>query len=248
MNKKTCQPRKGNIDLLRCIMSFFVICIHCKFPYKDSVREIIDIAVPVFFLISGFLFYTPDILREKTKIEKMLRSVLLLLIQSTTLYMFWRYFICSICNLDFWQFDFFNFLSCDNPFGAHLWYLHSYFVLLIILLLLNRFKLTISGIPVWIVLLLMISEILLAREGHYGLLYGIKRVFCVAMPFFLIGILINKNKNCIFEKGKCYLYFSGGGNLSLQHIRRGIYILLFLVYCLFGHYNVYGITSDEYNG
>ena len=40
--------RNINLDVLRIIMAFFVVCIHSVFLFKTEVTPIIDIAVSVF--------------------------------------------------------------------------------------------------------------------------------------------------------------------------------------------------------
>ena len=55
MNKE----RNYSFDTLKCIMCFFVILIHSSFYGKMYINGIIDIAVPIFFMISGFFLPPP---------------------------------------------------------------------------------------------------------------------------------------------------------------------------------------------
>ena len=52
------------LNVIKCISAFFVICIHCTLQYSGKIGIAIDgiirVAVPIFFLISGYYSYFED--------------------------------------------------------------------------------------------------------------------------------------------------------------------------------------------
>ena len=50
--------RNNGIDILRLLCAFLVVCIHARFPgvIGEYIKAIARIAVPFFFICSGYLF------------------------------------------------------------------------------------------------------------------------------------------------------------------------------------------------
>lgn len=46
--------RNHSIDSLKLVCALLVVFIHCKYPYRDVVIPLTDVAVPLFFCISGY--------------------------------------------------------------------------------------------------------------------------------------------------------------------------------------------------
>ena len=49
--------RNHTIDSLKLLCALLVVFIHCKYPYKDELLPITDVAVPLFFCISGYFVF-----------------------------------------------------------------------------------------------------------------------------------------------------------------------------------------------
>lgn len=89
------QARRPGLDVLKCIAAFFVVCIHCG-PYSGGtgtsgaemaalgMNALIRMAVPVFFLITGY--YYPDMLR-RGKIGKQISKILRITIATAMFYL-----------------------------------------------------------------------------------------------------------------------------------------------------------------
>ena len=82
--------RYNNIDALKALCAFLVICIHCPFPglAGEYVVALSRIAVPIFFMITGY-FYKPEENPEKRQIIKLLKIILL----ASVLYFSWNLII-----------------------------------------------------------------------------------------------------------------------------------------------------------
>lgn len=49
--------RNHSIDSLKLLCALLVVLIHCKYPYKADVLPVTDVAVPLFFCISGYFVF-----------------------------------------------------------------------------------------------------------------------------------------------------------------------------------------------
>ncbi len=77
--------RNNGIDILRLLCAFLVVCIHAHFPgvTGEYVKAIARIAVPIFFICSGYLF-PANLIRGEATNEKCNNSVIFRGVQSTS--------------------------------------------------------------------------------------------------------------------------------------------------------------------
>lgn len=65
--------RYEGLDILKVISAFLVVCIHASFPgeFGKNVASLARVAVPIFFMITGFFFDSIiERHREKTQLKK----------------------------------------------------------------------------------------------------------------------------------------------------------------------------------
>ena len=93
--------RNINLDVLRIIMAFFVVCIHSVFLFKTEVTPIIDIAVSVFFMLSGWFFQPRNLEEQGAKLRNALKSIVIIYFQATVIYLVWRMPMYMFTNLPF---------------------------------------------------------------------------------------------------------------------------------------------------
>ena len=108
--------RNISLDILKLVLSFFVIGLHCAF-YKDHDRDIAHmlnnglfrIGVPLFLIINGYFFYS---IKTSAQFRKWVRRILML-------YVFWM-----ICYIPIWQPKLrpMTLISVFNGY-FHLWYI-----------------------------------------------------------------------------------------------------------------------------
>lgn len=80
--------RNGSIDVLRAVMAFVVIVNHtCIFGMK--MQDLLDCAVPVFLIISGYYFHSTSMEKEKRKLRKAISKISYLFVGSVFLYVTW---------------------------------------------------------------------------------------------------------------------------------------------------------------
>ena len=81
--------RADNIDVLKAICAFLIVCIHVPFPgvAGEYFTALTRIAVPIFFMITGY-FYSDVIDRHREVIQ--IKKIFRLLIEANLLYLLWE--------------------------------------------------------------------------------------------------------------------------------------------------------------
>lgn len=195
------QSRADNIDVLKAVCAFLVVCIHAPFPgvVGEYFTPLTRVAVPIFFMITGF-FYDNTI---KNNCElKQLNKILIMLVKGNLLFFVWNVFKALLQgNLKVYLSQTFNMQSFlkfallnASPFSGHLWYLGAILYVLIIMYIAD--KVNISKLNV-ITPFLLIGDLAL---GKYSLLlfnvkipYILVRNFLfVGIPYFCLGGIIKK--------------------------------------------------------
>lgn len=195
------EKRNNSIDNLKAICTFLIICIHVPFPGEIGAYFITltRIAVPIFFMITGF-FYLDIIFYHKE--VKQIKKILKLLIEANVIFLIWNilckvfcgkniihYLQSTITLKNIIKFVVFN----ESPLGVHLWYLGAVFYVLLIVFFLDKLKL--RKILYILVPFLLIIDLVFGKYSliifHHEFPYILVRNFlCVGIPYFCIGNII----------------------------------------------------------
>lgn len=200
-----------------------MVFIHCEYPYKGCVLPITDVAVPLFFGISGYFIYGTNRNWKRTK------RILAILTWSAALYLlkteaFWllsshQLYVPTWKNIiDFVLFN-------DVAFSIHLWYLPAYIYVLVAAFFIDKWRIWGWGFCAIVPLLLVGAFIRQAIAGSCPeeIQYYRNAYFC-GLPYFLLGAFVKKQSSCI--TGKCK-------NASKQTILSIAILLLFVArYCI----------------
>lgn len=193
--------REDGIDILKVICSFLIVCIHIPFSgiLGDYFTALTRVAVPIFFMITGY-FYSDIIAKHKKK--QQIKKIFLLVIKANILFFIWNIvleilkrndIVLYIQSVFTWK-NVLNFLLLnESPLAGHLWYLGAILYVLIIVLIIDKLN---CG-----TLLYILTPVLLLGDlalGKYSLLlwgkeypYILVRNFLfVGIPYFCIGRLI----------------------------------------------------------
>lgn len=211
--------RFDNLDFLKFVCSFLIICIHGYFPgnFGTLVKAFSRVAVPIFFMITGFFYYDRKTSQKK---NQMIKIAKLIIISNIVFFAFYSLFYLIKGDLsEYFEKSFsvknlIKFIALnESPFGYHLWYLGAILYVLIIALLLNKFKL--EKIMYLIVPLLLVCNFILGTYSNIifnkDLDYLLVRNFLlIGLPHFYIGVYIKK----IYEEKK------------LIFVRRNLLIIL----------------------
>lgn len=203
--------RNYSIDTLKFFCAILVVLIHVDappIPYVYYYDQLIRCAVPIFFMISGYLLMG-DCFGKR--IVKTIKKVAIILLWSTLFYAVVLYlfnirplstFLPSFEEL--YRFLLFN----HNPYCWHLWYLAAYIYVLIICLIISRSKLLSYSfvlIPILLVSCLLLGKYSFVISASFPLMYSRNFLF-TGFPFFLLGMLFSKYEQRI-DIGRILLPF-----------------------------------------
>ncbi len=191
-NAVSTDNRKGGLDVLKAICCFLIVCIHIEFPHplNHIVTPLARIAVPIFFMITGY-FHTQTIERGKTTIQ-LKRTLQLLLIANLFYLVFWvayqlitkQSILSYLRGLLNKRTLFHFFILNETPLALHLWYLGALLYALAILWLFEK-KCSWKRLYPLIPILLLINVVL----GQYAdVLFGRVISFVWTRNFLFLGI------------------------------------------------------------
>ena len=199
-----------SLNILKCIAAICVINMHCT--YYDSskpgiiIDAIIRFAVPIFFMISGYYsYFKKEDINKAEKYKNRIIKIVGLIILSWIVYVPSRYLLFGR-NVGFIEYfkNLYNeesifkliFLNI-SPLAGHLWFLYALVYCYILVLILNKYDININKLYKYIPILLFVSIIL----GEFSIFTGrqilpiyIRNFWMYALPYFLMGYLINERK------------------------------------------------------
>ena len=241
MNNENAVKRYHGIDVLKFLCAFLVVCIHAPFPgvAGEYIVALSRVAVPVFFMITGFFYKdTADNNKEIKQIIKLMK----LIVFSTCLYFLFnisigilKYIIENDFSLVFdavkiidkntlVNFIVFN----DSPVASHLWYLNAIVYVLICVYFLRKCNL--FKVLYWLTPLLLCADLIFGKYSvvfwgrSFNILY-VRNFLCVGIPYFTIGYIIrNLYEHGVFKKKQ------------FNKRRLLIYLILCSVMCIMERY------------
>lgn len=188
---KTNKDRNHAIDSLKFICAILVIFIHCEYPYKEKLLPITDVAVPLFFAISGYFVF--GIKRSWGRIERIVKiflwSAILYLLKTEVFQLLISHKLWLPTWKNILDFIIFN----DVVFSIHLWYLAAYIYILLIVYLIDKYSiwhltgyfvmplLLIGGFIKYSILDICPNDIQYYRNAYF---YG--------LPYFILGGFVKK--------------------------------------------------------
>lgn len=200
MGNESKDTRQASLDVLKCLAAFLVVDIHAGFLGKPGsyITAIARIAVPLFFMISGY-FYPIIVSKKRTKayVRKLISLTLI-----TSLFFLAIIIARSLIKGTFLEqmSDLFSIESIlkwgllnNCPFAGHLWYFYAILYVLAILSISNYFHLR-SWLYKWIPILLIANYAL--SFGSHLTLY--RNFLFTGLPYVLLGSFIQ-------EKGAVFL-------------------------------------------
>ena len=201
-----------SLNVAKCLAIFAVICIHCtlfKFGRKGLVIDALSrFAVPLFFVISGYFSFYPNLERSLDKYKTRAYRLVKLLISSMILYFIVYVFVIryhsfydSLFSITLGHiFDVIIFNA--YTYGPHLWFIGSLLYCYIFYYIIGRFKFDYRKLYV-LVPILLVSCLML---GEFAAFMGFKHIpityyrnfLFMALPFFILGYFMHdKQENLI---------------------------------------------------
>ena len=196
--------RNCAVDLLKFILAGLVVFIHVPFDGESGeiIKTVARVAVPCFFMISGFFCYG----KSRTDVIRQIRKITLLAVYSVLVY----FVVCCLVLCCYQGHDFRVVFSDISPgrlvkmllvqavpstLGGHLWYLLAliYAYVFIACIIGSKFFDKISLLLVMLLCVtLMFSEILpgFGVIQYHATLY--RNVYLTGIPFIMLGYRIHK--------------------------------------------------------
>lgn len=194
------------IDGIRMFLALLVVCIHVPCALKGWYEFILPVAVPGFFIISGFLMYGKSMDSYKRGIRKML----ILTICSNLLYLPVYVFCGKIVD---WRciLSWINWICINESIViGHLWYLHAYLYVLVFFCLLGKYRNNPHILSV--LFLITIFCRVYVQECGCEEIYFRNWLLC-GIPFFALGelfrILYDKNHWNFLNSGNAMVKWLG---------------------------------------
>ena len=193
-----------SLYILKAVCAFFIICIHCSFIGRNIFLPIIKIAVPCFFIISGYFLVDNQGSIIISRVKKQCKKLLVLILASNSVY-----FVLSLLlkELDINHLlqikSILRLVLYGDVIAVHLWFLNAYAGCLVVILLLRTItkkkEISIKFLP--FIGLLLLSAPLLGRysfllESQFNDIW-FRNCFNVAIPFMFLGALIRKHQDII---------------------------------------------------
>lgn len=158
-----------SFDTFRAIAAFLIVLLHypLKVSWEEEILVVTRIAVPFFFLTSGYFHYSDEL--QMNKIKKELKKIVGLILLVNLVYLILRIVIkgyyCHLAGrsilhairkillqLTRKRFLFFNF-----GLAGHLWYLRAMIFVIIIFILVKKWKL--EEIVKWSIPILLLLDL-----------------------------------------------------------------------------------------
>ena len=198
--------RNYKLDLLRFICACLVIMIHISFAEHDAVNPLTRIAVPIFFMISGYFY---SCVRSRNAERRQIKKIALLTALGTLLH-FTVYTIIELFggnSLLGWLGQNFTLKSAIEllffnvvPFSAPLWYLLALLYVLITVWLFEKLiprKYLYCAIPILLLCNLCLGAYAIPLLGHAPDLFLSRNFLFAGLPFFLLGDYLFTHKDNI---------------------------------------------------
>lgn len=225
--------RQHNIDFLRLICALLVVCIHCtNYSLREYILPITRIAVPIFFIISGYFLYSDNNEHTKSKIGKSIKKISKIYIISLIVFFIYA-LIDGFINNNFnaikigpWKLFVFitNCSSLFFPYDFHLWFLIALIQGLILFYPLSKWISNHMKIAVTISFILIILNPILKNIdiNIYNKITYIpfSNVIFMSFPYLFIGYYI-KSKSCSINNKLLYILLC---LFTIISIIEGIYI------------------------
>ena len=217
---KNVELKQGSIAslyVLKAICAFLVVVIHFPMKYGYYFYPIVRIAVPCFFMISGYFLYNDNREKMLTNLKRALRKTLKVTIFAYAFYILTAAFISLIFGgrVNFGlglelikSCSWITFILAGPQIGAgHLWYLVAYIETLLVIWLFARLR---KGFQ-WLYLIVPIGLIVNILCGRYSFIIPIddpimldvtkeivaRNFLTIGIPAFAIGMWLKQHQEQI---------------------------------------------------
>lgn len=218
----------NSLYTLKFFCALFVVFIHVLFAGRVLFIPIMRIAVPCFYIISGYFLIDDNGFLKTEKARIQLLKLLKISVITNVLHLLIESFIQKNSNFSFG--NVLRLIFYGDSISIHLWFITAYIeVLLLILFSKKRINSLISFKSFPVIIFCLLASLLL---GRYSFVLGrsfdplwYRNCFTIAIPFMFCGALIHKKQKLLVKAGITKM------------------AMLFFVLCLVLSYGEYFIQS-----
>lgn len=215
---------------LKGISALAVVLIHITFPGEVGIiiKALARIAVPIFFMVSGYFSYFTTDIDLKPKIKHRIYKNIKLVTITSMVYFLWnivllKFNTTNIIHYLKTEFSAFNILRLiltnNSLFSVHLWFIFALIYCYIVLLFVNKYNLykyAYYSIPVFLAIHISLGEGL----SMFGIVFPdslVRNWLLMGLPFFMLGNLFHKNKErvCVISTKIIISFIIIGSLLSM---------------------------------
>ena len=194
--------RNVYLDLFKYFLAFLVVCIH--FECNTLLMPIYRVAVPTFFIISGFFAFSPDYNKQLEKCKKLIKSSIKYLVIGLSIYFIYDLISIFFClqygtlNTELQHLILTGTMSGEGKplfHSYHLWFLHALIMVAIynyFICKFNKQRIYLVLVPIFIALSLFINGYAPALQLFTLPTLITRNSILTGLPFFGIGFLIKK--------------------------------------------------------
>lgn len=193
------------VSVLKLLMALMVIQIHTPSSWRAFSMPLLRIAVPVFFMISGYFILLDNGTFSLSRISKSIRKIGLIILSAnivylalyaTVLYRHGQDIIAELSSIRLWI----DAIFLGGSFGFHLWYLTAFMETLIVIFFAVKFhkeKILFWLVPIGLLLNLLTGgySFLVTRET-LGIDWS-RNFLTVGIPCVMAGVLLRRNEHRI---------------------------------------------------
>lgn len=203
----------NSLYVLKAFAALVVLMVHFEFWRRQYFAPIYYCAVPIFYVISGFFIYSKSVNDRKYRIMKSMKKILKIAIFFNIIYFLLDFFVDGRMPFHSFQ-DIFRLIVYGDVIAGHLWFLNSYFWVLLLFLLASNLK---KG-DTYLLVLSLIFLLVGLSERQYSFVFDFKKCFTldfyipslsVSLSMMFLGYSFRKYEK-IIEK---FVESKGGGKL-----------------------------------
>lgn len=210
--------RNHTIDSLKLLCAMLVVFIHCKYPYRANVLPITEVAVPLFFALSGYFIFGAK--RKWDRIGRIAK----IFAWSTAFYLLKTEVFQLLTTHQPWMPTWKNIIDLllfnDVTFSLHLWYLPAYIYVLVMVFLIDMYN--VWRWAFWSILPLLLIGVLvrynIADVCPEDIQY-FRNAYFNGLPYFLLGACVKTSPHL-----ECKRWGNNGLQLLLASVITGLFL------------------------
>lgn len=174
----------NSLYVLKAFAALVVLMVHFEFWRRQYFAPIYYCAVPIFYVISGFFIYSKSVNDRKYRIMKSMKKILKIAIFFNIIYFLLDFFVDGRMPFHSFQ-DIFRLIVYGDVIAGHLWFLNSYFWVLLLFLLASNLK---KG-DTYLLVLSLIFLLVGLSERQYSFVFDFKK--CFTQDFYIPSLSVS---------------------------------------------------------